>query len=142
MGFNTKECEWSSTSVAILGRKPVGITGFEFEKNIEKEYLFGAGSEPIDIQMGNKTYPGSVTLLKYEVDLLNDAALSAGYEDILEVPHTAIVITCQFKATSTSKIRTITATGCAFDSLKAGSKQNDKKTEMAMPFKAMKTVLR
>ena len=142
MGFNTRECAWHQTSVTILGRTLVGIRGFDFEKDVEKEYLYGAGSDPIDIQSGNKSYPCSLRLLKYEVDLLNDAALAAGFEDIVEVPHEAIVITCVFKKTLTSPIRTITAAAVAFKNIKASLEQNGKMTEVTLPGLSMKTVFK
>ena len=70
MGFSTTECAWSQTSIKMLGRTIIGIRGFEFEKTIDDEYIYGAGDEPLDITSGNKSYPGSIKLLKYELDLL------------------------------------------------------------------------
>lgn len=142
MGLSTKECAWAQTSLKILGRTQVGIQGFEFGKTIDKAYLKGAGSEPIDIQTGDKEYPGSIDLLKYEVDMLNDAAVQAGFEDITEVPHESIVITCVYKRLATDSPRTITAAGVAFTSLKAAMKANDKMTVVNLPFIAMKTTFR
>lgn len=142
MGFSTSECAWHHTSVKILGRTLVGIRGFEFEKNIEKEYLYAAGNEPIDIQVGNKSYPLNLKLLKYELDLMNDAALAAGYEDITEVPHEAVVITCVFKKRATDRARTITSAGVAFDNIKPAMDQNGKFSEITLPGKAMKTVFK
>lgn len=138
MGFSTDECAWKKVTIKLLGRTFVGIRGFEFEKNFDKEYLYGAGDEPIDINSGNKSYPGSYKLLKYEVDLLNDAAQAAGYEDITEVPHELISGTCTFKKTATSKTRTITSAGISFTSLKAAMEQAAKMTEVPLPFIAMK----
>ncbi|HML58658.1 MAG TPA: hypothetical protein PKA85_09845, partial [Ferruginibacter sp.] len=77
MAFSTKECAWAQTSIKLLGRTIIGIRGFEFQKDFEKEYVYGAGADPIDINNGNKGYPGSLTLLKFEVDQLNDAAVAA-----------------------------------------------------------------
>lgn len=142
MSFSTKECAWSHTSLKILGATIVGLRGFDFEKNFEKEYLYAAGNEPIDIQPGNKSYPGHLKLLKYEVDKMNDAALLAGYEDITEVPHEAIVITCSYKKVATDAARTITAMGVAFTNLKEALEQNGKMTEITLPFLSMKTILR
>jgi hypothetical protein len=142
MGFSTKECAWKHVTVKILGRTLVGIRGYSFEKNIDKEYLRASGDEPIDIQTGDKSYPMSITLLKYEVDMLNDAALAAGYEDILEVPHEAVTLTCQFKKRITDTARTITASGIAFTSLKAAMETNGKFTPVDLPALSMKTTIR
>lgn len=142
MGFSTKECAWSQTSFKCLGRTTTGRLGFELEKDVETEYLYGDGPEPIDIQRGNKSYPGNVEMLKYELDMYNDAAVAAGYEDITEVPLEAIVITCVYKKLATDKPRTITASGVAFTNIKIAMQQNDKSTKVTLPFKSMKTVFR
>ena len=141
MGFSTTECAWSQTSIKMLGRTIIGIRGFEFEKTIDDEYIYGAGDEPLDITSGNKSYPGSIKLLKYELDLLNAAAVRAGYEDITEVPYAAIVITCNFKLTAGSPNKTITATGVKIGSYKISGEQNAKMFEVTLPFKSLKTVL-
>lgn len=140
MGFSTKECAWSQTSLKILGRTAVGVQGWEFDIDVDKDYLYGAGSKPIDIQPGNESYKGSIDLLKFEVDMLNDAALKAGYQNLLQVPHEAIVITCVFKKLATDKPKTVTATGVAFTNLKLAMKQADKSMSVNLPFLAMETV--
>lgn len=142
MAFSTKECAWAQTSIKLLGRTIIGIRGFEFQKDFEKEYVYGAGADPIDINNGNKGYPGSLTLLKFEVDQLNDAAVAAGYEDITEVPHEAVVVTCVFKKNASDQARTITAMGVAFTNLTLGMQQAAKMTEVNLPFMAMKTTIR
>lgn len=138
--FSTAECAWHQTSIKLLGRTLVGITGFEFEKAHEKEYLHAAGADPIDIQSGNKTYPGSLKVLKYELDQMNEAARGAGFADITEVPHEAVVITCVYKKKLTDPIRTVTAAGVSFSNIKAGMEQNAKKTEVSLPFLSMRTI--
>jgi|SRR6185312_8918603 len=142
MGFSTKECAWSRTNVKVLGRTLVGIAGFDFEKDVTTEYVYGAGDDPIDIQRGNKAYPGSVDMMKFELDMLNDAAVTAGFEDITEVPHESIVITCTFKKLPTDVPRTITAAACAFSNIKAAMKQNDLSMTVNLPFKSMKTKIK
>lgn len=140
MSLSTKECAWHQTTVKMLGATIVGIRGFEFNKNVEKEYLHAAGNEPIDIQTGNKTYPGSLTLLKYEVDRMNEAARAAGFEDYTEVPHEAVTITCVYRKQLTDKPSSVTCIGVAISALSASMQQNAKMTEVPLPFIAMKTV--
>jgi hypothetical protein len=141
MGFSTKECAWKHTTVKVLGRTLVGIQGFEFKKNIDKEALYGAGDEPIDIQSGNKSYTGNLELLKFEVDMLDDAAYKAGYTGgIIDVPHEAIFITCVYKKEKNDPKRTLTATGVAFTESTFGMKQNGKNTPVTLPFIAMRIV--
>lgn len=140
--FSTDECAFSQTSIKLLGRTVQGIKGFEFKKNVEKEHIYGAGSDPIDIQAGNKKPEGSLKLLKYEVDLLNDAAQAAGYDDITEVPHTAIMVTCAFKKSPTAAMRIIEAQGVSFTELSYALEQNAKMMDVSLPFLAMKITAR
>jgi hypothetical protein len=135
--FSTKECAWAHVSVTLLGRTIVGLRGFEFKKTVEKEHLYGAGDKPIDIQSGNQKFEGNLKLLKFEVDMLNDAAQDEDYADILDVPHDLIVITCDYKKKDTDKTRTITVSGVAFNELTTTMEQNAKMTEVTLPFLAM-----
>jgi hypothetical protein len=100
--------------------------------------VYAAGDEPVDINSGNKKYEGSIKLLKYEVDQLNDAAQTATYADILEVPHTLITCTIDFKKNLTDKTRTIVVPGMAFTELAIAMEQNTKMTEVTLPFLAMR----
>lgn len=136
--FSTEECAWAQTSMRFLGRTITGIRGFRFKEGVEKEHLYAAGDEPIDIQTGNIKPEGDLTLLKYEVDMLNEAAQAAGYASILRVPHTAIVITCNFKKNANSPTRTITTSGVGFTDMEFAMSQNAKMTEVPLPFLAMK----
>lgn len=141
MGFNTKECAWKHTKVTVLGRTFVGIHGFEFKRVVDKEAMYGAGDEPIDIQEGNKSFTGSLELLKYEVDMLDAAARNAGYVGgIIDVPHTAITISCIYQKNVTDPKLTITATGVAFTENATSMKQNAKNGMITLPFIAMKIV--
>ena len=138
--FTTEECEWSKTSVKLLGSTITGIQKFMFDNEVEKEHLYAAGSKPIDIQEGNEKPTGQIDILKYELDKLNLAAVAAGYESIAHVPHSAILITCTFKKFKTSPIKTITASGVAFSKVSVEMSQNAKSTTVPMPFLAMSIV--
>lgn len=141
MGFSTNECAWSHVSIKVLGRTITGLRGFEFGKSTEKEFLYGAGPKPIDIQSGNESVNGSLKLLKFEVDMINEAAKTAGYQDLTAIPHEVVSITCQFKKTATSKAQTITAAGVSFSEYKIGQDQGAKYTEVSLPFLAMEQTL-
>lgn len=140
--FNTSECAWSHISVDVLGRKFVGLRGFEVDLEIEKEHLYAAGSKPIDIQDGNEKPTGNFKLLKFEVDLMNDAAQAAGYLNVLKVPHTLISGVIQFKKRASDPIRTIIVPGIAFTKMTFGMEQGAKMMEVTMPFLAMDILLK
>jgi len=100
VNITSKECAWSKFEVKLLGRTIKGLRGFSFKKTVEKEHLYAAGSQPIDIMDGNVKYEGSIKILGFELDALNKAAQVAQYSDITEVPHEAIVITCSYCLTA------------------------------------------
>lgn len=140
--LTTNECAFKDVSIKLLGRTIVGLRGFSFKTAVEKEHLYGAGSKPIDIQEGNEKPEGNLKLLKFEVDQLNDAAQAAGYNSILNVPHTAITITCAFKKTPTSPMRICQAVGVAFTEMPFDMEQNAKQMEVTLPFLAMDVTVR
>lgn len=138
MDFKTQDCAWSNIKLTLLGRTLTGLRGFETKKTIEKEHVYASGDEPVDIQSGNKKYEGSLKLLKFEVDLLNDAALIAGFADITEVPHTLITATIEFKKELIGTIRTIAVLGISFTELPTAMEQGAKMNEVTLPFIAMR----
>lgn len=138
MEFSTKDCAWSKITLTLLGRKIAGLRGFEFKKTVEKEHVYASGTEPVDIQEGNKAYTFSLKLLKYEVDLLNDAAQTAGFEDITEVPHELISATVEYKKNLVDPVRITSVLGMSFTELPEGMEQNAKMHEVTLPGLAMK----
>ncbi len=137
VNITSSECAWSHFELKVLSRVAKGLRGFSFKKTIEKEHLYGAGDDPLDIMTGNKKYEGNIKLLGFEVDGLNKAAMLAGYGDITEVPHEAIVITCSYKRRPTDSISSYTATGVAFTENGVDLEQNAKHREITLPFIAM-----
>lgn len=138
--FSTSECTWAQTSIEVLGRKLTGLRGFEIKKDVEKEHIYASGNDPVDIQAGNNKPEGNLKMLKYELDLLNDAAQLAGYNDICDVPHTLISAVIQYKKGPASPIRIISIVGLSFTSLGAAMEQGAKMTEVTLPFLAMKVL--
>lgn len=140
MDLSSKDCAWSHVSLTVLSRRLTGLRGFEVKKTVEKEHLYASGDEPVDIQPGNKAYTGSFKVLKYEVDLMNDAAQLAGFADITEVPHELITGTIQYKKQLSDKIRTISIIGVAVTELSVGMEQNSKQSEVTLPWLAMRVI--
>jgi hypothetical protein len=140
MEFNTKDCSWSVITITLLGRKITGLRGFSVKKTVEKEHVYASGDEPVDIQSGNKKYEGDYKMLKYEVDMLNDAAQAAGYVDITEVPHELITSTIEYKKNAVDKIRTTSVLGISFTELSEGMEQNSKMHEISLPYLAMRVL--
>ncbi|OWP84346.1 hypothetical protein BWK59_05850 [Flavobacterium davisii] len=137
INLTSSECAWAQFEIKILNRSIKGLRGFSLKKTIEKEHLYGAGDEPIDIQSGNKKYEGSIKVLGFEADALNKAAFLAGYDDITEVSHEAIVLICSFKKRIADPTNIYTITGVAFTETGADLEQGAKFREVTLPFIAM-----
>lgn len=137
VNIRTSECAWHQTELKLLGRTVKGLRGFSYKKTAEKEHLYGAGNDPLDIQDGNKAYEGSITVLGYELDQLNETARLVGFADITEVPHEAIVATLKYQKTKLDKKVFIAISGIAFSEWGSEMKQGDKNREVQLPFKCM-----
>lgn len=134
MHIRSSECAWHHSTVNILGRNLVGITAWEFKKEVEKTAEYGAGQKAIDIQEGPEKCSGSITVFGYELDKMEQAAKLAGYDSLLHVPHEAIVVTTCLRKTFADPITTITARGVSFTETTDGMGQGDKKRECPLPF--------
>lgn len=141
VNITSDECAWARFEIKILGRTITGLRGFGFKKEVEKEHLYGAGDDPIDIQSGNKKGTGSIKVLGFEADAMNKAARDAGFEDITDVPHEAIVVTCAFKKRPIDPIKTYIASGVAFSESGVDLEQNAKFREITLPYLAMNVQL-
>ena len=128
-----KEAEWADMKVAIDGRTVTGIRNVSYKKAWEDEPLYGAGSDPIGIQSGNKTYEGSLKLLKNELDALNLAAKTIGYDDISDGPNLGITIAYMPK--SGRILKTDTLMGCKIGEISRSLEQGAKFMEIDLPFK-------
>lgn len=134
MYFDSKEAAWSDIKVVIAGREVTGIRGVSYKASQEKEHLFGAGDEPIGIQRGNRTYEGEVKLLKYELDLLQDAAHLAQARDIMDI-RLDIIVTYQ---KGTGPLQTDALLGVEFQEFQKGMDQNAKFMEISIPILFMR----
>ena len=141
VNITSDECAWSRFEMKILNRTIKGLRGFGFKKEVEKEHLYGAGNDAIDIQVGNKKNSGSIIVLGFEADAINKAARDAGYDDITDVPHEAIIITCSYKKRAVDPIKTYVATGVAFTESGVDLEQNAKMREITLPYVAMDVIL-
>lgn len=128
-----KEAEWADMKVAIDGRTVTGIRNVNYKKAWDDEALHGAGADPIGIQSGNKTFEGSIRLLKNELDALNIAAKAIGYDDISDVPN--LVITVAYKPKLGRLLKTDVLMGCKIGELPYGWEQGAKFMEHDLPFK-------
>lgn len=138
MGLDTREFEFSDTKVFMLGRELSGLRGLKYKKSQEKEQVFGAGNEAKGIQRGKKKYDGTLMVLKSDFDLMNAAAVAAGYEDIVDVPGHLIDITTVYQKTGSSTLSTDKIINVEFTEYEDGLGEADKFKEISLPFLALK----
>lgn len=134
MAFDSREFEFADIKVSALGVELTGLRGLTYKKSQEKEHVYGAGNQPKSIQRGNKKYEGTLTLLKSDLDVMNTAARTAGYEDISDVPGTNINITCVYQKSDTGRLATDSCINVEFTEWEDGMKSGDKFKEVNLPF--------
>jgi hypothetical protein len=133
--FDSKEVEWSDLSLYLNGTKVGKFTGNKYKKDRETEFLYASGDEPASIQRGNKSYTGTFSCLKSLQDAMNKAAQALGGEDLYDVDWTIVNV---YRAKGTRLIQTDTQIGVVFESFERGMVQNDKKPEIALPYKYLR----
>lgn len=134
--FDSKECEWSDLTFFLDGVKVIKFTGLKYKKMRELEALYAGGDEPLSLQSGNKGYEGTLTMLKGAVDAVNKAVLATGQgEDILDGEY---IIVANYRAKGSRLIQTDTLVGVKVSEFERGMMQNDKKMEIALPFKYLR----
>lgn len=138
MGLDTREFEFSDVRVSLLGRELSGLRGVKYKAAFEKEAVYGAGNEPKAIQRGKKSYDGSLMMLKSDFDALNDAARTAGYDDIVEVPGHLINITVVYSKDGATNVKTDRILNVEFTEYEDGLENADKFKEVTLPFVALK----
>lgn len=137
INIRSNKCAWKHAELILLGRRINGLRGFELKKSVEKEHLYGTGQTPLDIQEGNIKCEGNIKVLGFELDALNTAAIAAGYSDITEVPHEAIVMSVKLQKTLVGPKTEFKVRGIAFTEAANTMEQNAKMREVTLPFIAM-----
>ena len=128
--FNSKECEWADMSVLIAGAPVTRIRQISYKAMKDKSLLHAAGDKPIGIQSGNRTYEGSIKLLKSAVDALNDAARVAGGEDLLDIEVDIVVV---YRAKGSRLLRTDTLVNVQVKDFERGWEQGAKNMDVTLP---------
>jgi len=137
LNIRSSECAWQDAEVKLLGRTIQGLRGWDYKKTVEKDYVYGSGNEPLDINDGNKKYEGNIKILGFELDTLNKVAVAAGYDDITEVPHEAIVIVIKFQKSKLDPKTFVTINGVGFKETGGSMEQGAKMREVTLPWIAM-----
>ncbi len=131
--FNSKECEWADMVVAIGGKAVTKIRGLQYKISQDKELLHAAGTEPIGTQSGNKSYGGTLKLLKGALDDLNRAAKIAAPPngDVRDIQFDLLV---NYRPAGSRVVQTDTLKGVSIAEYEKGMDQGAKYMEISLPF--------
>ncbi len=132
---SAKEVEWADISVMFGGAEIAKLTGIAYKAKKDKVALHAQGDSPISIQGGNRTYEGTLKVLKGAVDAMNAAAVSAGGKDLLDI-QTDIVVT--YKPAGTRPVQTDTLVGVEITEFQKGMEQGAKSMPVSLPFVYLK----
>ncbi len=135
--FDSKECEWSDQELFVNGVRIAKVQAVSHKKAQAKEHIHAAGNEPGGIQKGNKSYAGSITLLKGALDVMNLAAIAAGGEDILDVEYTLVI---HWKAKGIRAPKTHTLLGVEFTEFDESMAQGAMSMPVTLPFLFLRKV--
>jgi hypothetical protein len=134
MPFDSSEYEYADIKVSVLGANLSGLRGIKYKKKQDKSLVYGQGNQPKSIQRGNKSYEGTLSILKSDYDLLDAAAVVAGYEDITDVPSKYISLTVVYQKPGATMLSTDTLLSAEFHEAEDGMKQGEQFKEIELPF--------
>ena len=137
--FDSKECEWADMSVIFAGTPLTKVRSLKYKATKDKQLLHAAGDEPIGIQSGNRSYEGTIKVLKGALDDMNRAAIAVGGRDILDMQFD-IVIT--YKPQGARLLQTDVLRNVEIKEFEKGWDQGAKFMEVSLPviFMRLETV--
>lgn len=128
--FNSKEYDWATVTVVLLGKPVEGIRGIEYKSKRAKELLFASGKKARGIQMGKKEYEGSITVLQSELIAMQTAAKAKGYDDVTDLEFDIIVS----YISETGVVQTDKVVNASITEAPNSIKEGDLYSEHALPF--------
>lgn len=127
--INGQEYSWGDIKIWMWGQVVFRARGIEYKREQKTDYLRGAGYEPLAVQCGEKSYPGTLTVLQSELDAFNRTARSKGYDSIVGTSGDIIIEYSKNGIVTIDKI-----SGATFGDYSKGMKTGDLHSEHAIPF--------
>ena len=128
--FDASEYAWKDLEVVVLGRPLIRILNVKYESSQKLEELYGRGQNPLNINEGNYSFKGEITIGQSELIALQQKAKQLGYNSILKLKFDINI------AYSLDGI--VTRNTCKsgrIEKFEEGMKQGDTAMEISLPFK-------
>lgn len=137
--FQGEQSGWKDTSVWLFGQALLGITDVRVSDDTDRQHVYGAGNKPLYRGTGNKSYSGSITVLRSEIVGLITRARASGYGSLSEIPPFAI--TRVIHGAGGVPIQTQTIKNAQFTNVQDGIAQGDLMENVQLPFIASDVVV-
>lgn len=131
------EIEYGDVRVDIAGGRVIKLQSISFGAKVDKELLYGEGTDPIGTQNGNRSYTVSVGLTVGALLELNDEAVKQGGVDVLDLK---LPIVIAFRARGARQLRLIRCVAVSFTEYDISLTQGDKKGVVTLPGIAEKII--
>lgn len=115
-----------------MGMNLVEFTGIDWDHAQEMEFIYGKGTEPLDIAEGNEQTTGNITMLQGALEELLDLAPQGKLVKLKDVDLQLALV----KPGETEIVR-YSFTGVRFTAQPMSLRQNDKRMEVTVPFMAL-----
>lgn len=125
--FGSKQYAWCDLSIAVGGKIINGATELEYTEKQEKEPLYGRGSKPHGMVVGNKTYDGKLSMWQSELESMTQ---SAPDKDVLALEFDIIA---SYVPTDGGTMVTDVIKKAQFTEVKKALKQGDKNMIIELP---------
>lgn len=133
--INGQEYAWGDITIYMWGQPVFRARGIDYKCNQKQEYLYASGREPHAVQLAERGYTGTLTVLQSELEAFNRTARAKGYKNIVGVPAEMVIEYMADGVVTIDKVKM-----AYFSEYNKGQKQGDLQSEHAMPFKALDIV--
>lgn len=130
--INGRQYAWGDITIMLWGQPVFDAIGIDYKVSQKQDYLYSTGREPRGVQLGEKEYTGTLTVLQSEIEALNRTARAKGYDSIVGVDADIVISYSVDGVILIDKIKS-----CFFSEYNKGMKQGDLKSEHSLPFKAL-----
>jgi hypothetical protein len=132
MAINTRNYSWSECEIRYAGALLTSVEGVSWNVKQEKTAIYGKGNNALQINKGNITVEGSLTVLTGGLEAMLDQAPGGKLINLEDLD-----IQIAFVEESTGLVTRYTIIGVSFTEEPHDHKQNDPVGKATLPFLAL-----